>query len=495
MPVLSHHDYHLRRRLGIARPTAAFALIVLVAACAQGDMSGPSGPKVSVCHMEGSVGTITDIFLADLAVHKGHGDYVTRLDVDPLNMPGDSIHFRRVTDALAVARAGRIARRETDNAACRITIAVVPATLKGSTAVSSDPAFELFPLVIDVPDITLKGALKMQVDAQGRATGVADGGSVTTFAPSPALIVAGGSSQAGVSEEIIVVNGQTAGPKGNGAVIEGFVFQSGRGPDVAPVGGQGILSMRVKDLVVRGNRFEGGFTEAIDLRASSALVERNHLSGLGGSCDICLAGPGDFIARDNRILGRGGVPGITTSPAVRLPVPESIEQFTLPATALITAAMTNNEVKGHLAKPTGVGLRVEALGTGASSVVSTSKVTMTGNNLVGNTFGIIVHAAFPVAGTPLRGDVELTTSGNTISQSCQADFYVAFKRHVNGFGLNSQTPSPLLNSTYKLSLGPDISWDNAWVYNPDGFGNTLIVNGETIPSGSRTSYDAARVCP
>lgn len=495
MPALSHRDYHLRLGLRIGGPTAAFALIVLVAGCDQRTMSGPTGPKVSVCHMEGSVGTITDIFLSDLAGHKGHGDYVTRLDVDPLNAPGDSIHFRRITDALAVARAGRIARRETENAACRITIAVVPATLKGSTAVSSDPAFELFPFVIDVPDITLKGALKMQVDAQGRATGVADAGNETTFAPSPALIVTNGGSQTGVSEEIIIVNGQTAGPKGNGAVIEGFVFQSGRGPDVTPVGGQGIFSMRVKDLVVRGNRFEGGFTEPIDLRASSALVERNHLSGLGAACDICLAGPGDFNVRDNRLLGRGGIPGVSVSPVLRLPVPEIVEQFALPAASLVTAALTNNEVKGHTFKPVGVGLRIDAIGNGGPNVVGTSKVTMTGNNLVGNTFGIVVHAAFPVAGTALRGDVDLTTSGNTFSQNCQADFYVSFKRHQNGFGLTSPFPATMLNSTFKLSLGSDISFDNAWFANPPGAGNTLIVNGQEMPSGSRTSYDAARVCP
>ncbi len=253
--------------------------------------------------------------------------------------------------------------------------------------------------------------------------------------------------------------------------------------------------MRVGGLVVRGNRFEGGFTESMDLRASSALVERNHLSDLGGTCDICLAAPGDYVARDNRILGKGGIPGVTVDPTNVLPVPDVVEQYTLPASVLTTAALTNNEVKGHLSKPVGVGLRVDAVGVGAPTVIGTTKVTITGNNLVGNTFGIIVHAAFPVAGTTRRGDIELTTSGNTISQSCQADFYVALTRHQNGFGLTSPFPSPLLNSTYKLTLGPDIDWNKAWYANPAGFGNTLIINGQSIPEGSRTAYDATRVCP
>ena len=97
--------------------------------------------------------------------------------------------------------------------------------------------------------------------------------------------------------------------------------------------------------------------------------------------------------------------------------------------------------------------------------------------------------------SPRRGDIELTTSGNTISQSCQADFLVTLNRHQNGFGLSSAFPSPLLNSTYKLTLGTDIDWSKAWYANPAGFGNSLIVNGQAIPEGSRTAYDATRVCP
>ena len=120
---------------------------------------------------------------------------------------------------------------------------------------------------------------------------------------------------------------------------------------------------------------------------------------------------------------------------------------------------------------------------------------MTGNNLVGNTFGILIHGGFPVAGTMRRGDIEVTTSGNTISQSCQSDLLVTLSRHQVGLGLPSPFPSYLLSSTYKVALGPDISWDNAWFGHAAGFGNSLIVNGQEIPNGVRSAYDAARVCP
>lgn len=464
------------------------SIALLVASCNPENINN-TGLRVSVCHMEGSIGTTTEIHVSDLAVHKSHGDYVALLDVDKLGRAGDSIHFTRVTDALASARAGRIARNELEKAACRITISVAPGTLKGSTELSSDPTFEKFPLVIDVPDITIKGALRMQFDAAARATGVST--DVSTFAPSPAVVTKGPSSQTSIAERIIIVNGHPTGSKGHGAIIEGFAFQSGRAATDTVAGGQGIGSYRVRDLIIRGNRFEGGFNSSMDLQATSALVEGNHLSGFGSSCDVCLAGPGDYVARNNRILG-GGIPGILIFPAVSLPVPLEVEPYVLPATSVVTALVINNEVKGHLRKPVGVGLRVGAIGVGASTVAGTAKVSFTNNNLVGNTFGIIIEAAF-LSAAGRRGDIDVTTSGNTISQSCQNDVLVTLSGSQTGLGISNGLY--LLNSTYKLSLGTDIQWDKVWFANAAGFGNTLIVNGETLASGSRAAYDASRLCP
>ena len=79
-----------------------------------------------------------------------------------------------------------------------------------------------------------------------------------------------------------------------------------------------------------------------------------------------------------------------------------------------------------------------------------------------------------------------------MSQSCQSDLFVAFSRRNTGLGI--QTGPNVLSSTYTLALGTDISWANAWYANPSGFGNSLMVNGQVLPSGSRFAYDAARVC-
>ena len=485
----------------LARPRlsspATFALtsLALLLGCAGDKVIEPTGPTISVCHFSASLGTATDIPLADLAAHKSHGDYVTHLDVSGTAVTGDGMHFTRVTDAVAAARGIRVAHSELETAACRITIAVAKGVLPGSTPPSTDAAFERFPIVIDVPDITVKGALKMLLDADGRATGNGEGGDATIFAPSPALVVGAGGSQVSSSEPIFIVNAHPTGSRGDGAVIEGFVFRSGRDSTASVNGGQAVFSMRVRDLVIRGNKFETGLTEVVDLRASTAVVERNHLSGNANSCDICISGPGDYTVRDNRLMGPGGLPGILSTPTQVLPVPTVVEQYTLPASALVTASITNNEVRGHVSKPVGAGIRVGAMSLGAQNVINASKVTITKNNLVGNTFGVIIDAAFPVAGSTLRGDIDVNMSGNTITRSCQNDLLVSFTRHQSGLGLTSPFPSYLRNSTYAFTLGSEISWDSAWVAHAPGFGNTLLVNGQTMANVNRTAYDPTRVCP
>jgi hypothetical protein len=451
---------------------------------------GPAANKMMVCHMtDDGAPHIIEIATAAREAHAEHGDHIAQFVVDKTSAEiGDGIHFDRIGDAIAAARAVRVARDEQETAACRITIVVAAGVYRGSVSQSTDPTFERFPLVIDVPDVTLKGALEMQIDASGRATGVSVNDGVTTLVASPALV-----SVLNFSEPLLAVNGHPDGFKGNGAIVEGFAFQSGHAGVDALIGGLGVLSLRVRDLVVSGNRFEAGFSESVDLRATSGRVDRNHLGGGGGTCDICLAGPGDYEAEGNRLLA-GGIPGILVVPATGLRVPQGrdIEDYVLPASATVNATLVNNEVRDHLRVPVGVGIRVGAIGVGAPNVAGTAHVGAYDNVLVNNRFAMIVEAAFPMPNTLRKGDIELTIHGNVLSASCQNNFLVAFSRHRTALGLNSDPY--LLNSSYTLSLGGDIAWDDVWYSHPDGFGNTLTVDGVVIPNGSRVAYDPARTC-
>lgn len=445
------------------------------------------GRRIEVCHDVRGRGVLLDLPPAALPAHLAHGDHVARFAVDAREPDaGDGIHFARIGDALAAARAVRSSRNELVSAACRITIAVAPGTYLGTTAPTTDPTLEQFPLVIDMPDVTLRGAFRMQTDARGRATGTGEGPESTTLRATPALVTV-----AQYSPPIIAINGHPGGAAGDGAVIRGFAFESGRDAAASTVGGIGVLSLRVQRVEIAGNRFGGGFSEPIDLRASRATIVRNHLSGSAGTCGLCLAGPGDYLASGNRLIG-GGIPGILIVPALLLPVPAAVEQFTLPEAATVRAHLHNNEVRDHLRKPVGVGIRVGAIGVGAPNVVGTAEVTATDNHLENNTFGMIVEAAFPALNTARRGDVALRLSRNSFVASCQSDLLVSLSRHTTGLGL-ANAPY-LLNSTFSVELGGDLSWDDAWYSHPAGFGNTLVVDGTTVENGARTAYDANKTC-
>jgi hypothetical protein len=449
-------------------------------------MGRVSEAGVSVCDRSRSAGVIVDVARSDLAAHQSHGDYVTSLVVaQNADQPDDGVHFRRIGDALAVARAGRLARGELQSAACRITITIGPGVIPGTTTDRTDRGLEHFPIVVDVPDITLRGALVMQLDAGGRATGARVGPFATTLSPVEPLPIVDGSST-----PLIIANGHPGGSAGNGLDVEGFVLQSGQRLGTG-VGGQGVFGMRVAGLNIRGNKFEAGFTEVLDLRATSAVVEQNHLGGSAGTCDICLAGPGVYHVTGNRLLA-GGIPGILTVPVVGLPVPSAVEPFDLPAASEVSAEVRNNEVRDHLRVPVGVGVRVGAIGLGAPNVHGSAHVTIRDNLLVNNNFALIIEAAFPVLGTDRKGDIDVTLGGNVMQQSCQTNLLVSLSRHTTGLGL---TDFPyLLNSTYTVALGGNIRWEDVWFSHPGGFGNTLVVDGQPIANGTRVFYDP-NTCP
>jgi hypothetical protein len=183
-------------------------------------------------------------------------------------------------------------------------------------------------------------------------------------------------------------------------------------------------------------------------------------------------------------------------PATGLLVPQGrgIEDYLLPTSATVDAILVNNEVRDHLRTPVGVGIRVAAVGVGANTVVGLSRVEARENVLVNNRFAMIVEAGFPALNTPRRGDVELTLHGNIFSASCQNNFLVSFARHTTGLGITIPPTPYLLNSSFTLSLGGDIAWDDVWYSHPAGFGNTLTVDGVVIPNGSRNAYEGPRTC-
>ena len=449
---------------------------------------GASGDRVSVCHEPTAGGSILSVSASALSAHLAHGDYVATLLVSHATSPSDEgVSFRRIGDALAAARDSRLLHGELTSAACRITIFVSADTYRGTVLGEASGDIERFPLIVDVPDITLRGALAMGLDDAGRATGVGTTAGETVLSPVEPLPVIARSST-----PIVLANAHPGGAAGHGLVVEGFVFESGHDATV-DAGGQGVLSVRAERFVVRGNRFGTGFSESVDVRAGSGVVSQNYLGGIAGtgSCDICLAGPGSFMAVGNRLLA-GGIPGIVASGVVSLAVPAGVEPLAIPATAETWAEIRNNEVRDHLRVPEGTGIRVDAVGTGAPNVHNTVHAIIQDNLVVNNRFGMLVHGGFPVIGTDRMSDVDVTYGSNVIRESCQAKLLVALARHQTVLGLNV---SPfLLNSTFRIELGGDLGWSEAWFGHDAGYGNTLVVDGQTIANGNRQFYSAS-TCP
>lgn len=446
-----------------------------------------------ICHRTGFTAHLIEVSVASVPALEAHGDYIAQLVIDPHDGgAGDGIHFARITDALAAARAGRIARGELRRAACRITIVVAPGIFRGTFDDSAASALEQFPLFVDVPQITLQGALRMVVDDDNRPTGASeDEDAVTVLAPDRPLV------DAPLAESMIVVIGHPDGPRGDGTVIEGFAFQSGDLPVDARTGGVGVVSLRVVDLVVRGNRFEPPLTSALTLLATDARIDGNHGRRLGFNCSICLAGPGHYEIANNR-LREGGLGGIYLAAFGDVqfslgahPV-AAVEPNVVPALPAVTASVVNNDIRDHIRQPIGFAVRIVARGAGAPSVPQSMQIELRDNDFVHNTFGLIVDAGFPVANSPVGVDADIGLGGNRFAGNCQNDLLVAFTRHTGALGL---TTNPYLhNSTYRLELGGDLSWNDAWYSHPPGFGNALFVDEIMVPPASQVAYDPARPC-
>jgi len=471
-----------------ARLLVVLAAVAAVSACSNDNTSVAAPDEtVKMCRSAGAAGTIVDVPVSDVVARKAQGDYVVSLVVDPASTRvGDSVHFRRITDAVAVVRALRQKRTETVSASCAVTINVAAGVYRGSTKDSSDATLEKFPIVLDMPGVALHGALTMGLDALLRANGAAAGSPVTTLTPVAGLVTDP------VPDAIFVVNGHPNGSAGNDVTIEGFALQSGHVGVDADTGGFGVFGLRVKNLVVRGNRFEPGLSSAIDVRATDARIENNTVAG-GLLCDLCLAGPGTFSVSGNRIA-KGGIDGVVVSSVIVLPVPAGVEQYTLPATASASATVFNNDIRDHLRVPVGVAVRVSAIGTGAPNVPQSTTLDVHDNTLVNNTFALLYEAGFPVANTTLKGDLTVTMARNVIQNSCQSDLLVTFNRHATTLGVAQLTRPYIKNSNYKISLGNNLRWEDVWYSNPSGFGNTLTVEGDTIGSGAHLAYLATRVC-
>lgn len=330
--------------------------------------------------------------------------------------------------------------------------------------------------MVDVPDLTIHGAFVMGLDGAGRATGEGVGSTSSTLAMSDHL---DDDEVAGNNLRMFIVNGHPKGAAGNGFTLDGFIIQGGNVQDARR---QVILSLRVNDLRVTGNRFEGGLIAAIDLRGTAAVISTNYLTS--GACALCLAGAGNYTVTANRIVG-GGEDAIFVNGMVLLDTPD-IEPYDPPELATTFADIGNNDVRNYQNPPVAAGIRLGSYGPNGSSVMTSIHAHIHDNLVVNNTFGMIFEAGFPDPSGPRKGDMDIELGNDEFSGNCQANVYLAFARHITG--LIPDGGPYLLRTIRRLELGNDLRLEDLWYANPPGLGNKLFVNGRLVPNAIRTFY-------
>lgn len=481
-----------------AAQSAAIILASLLAYACSSDAPAPSAPasisasksdggKVSVCHKPDGGGKILSLSANALSAHLGHGDYVAGYEVDHNGPPTDGVHFATITEALDSARATRRARSEMTSAGCRITIDVAKGTYVGSF---STPAAggERLPYLITVPDITLRGAFTMRVDARGRATGTSTG-DTTTLGADRALIP---------TEAYVVVADDADGYHGDRAVIEGFRFLSGNTNPDAPKGGIGVGSLRAKDLSVRGNLFEVGMQGAANLRASTADLSANYARRVSdGSCTFCLAGPGAYTVHENRLLDPGFTNVFMAALVLRAPFPLGsnplgvvVPPYVVPTDrASYTGTITNNDLSYGTHQPKGFGSGVRLVPyVSDADIPQSGTVVLSDNTMLKNNFALTIEPNTPTTGiSPVsQGNITVTAIRNEMGPSCRNNMLVSFARISRTIGVPPGTEGYLANSTFTLILDSTAPFDKAWFDN-SAPGNSLYVNGELQPHIKRTS--------
>jgi hypothetical protein len=80
--------------------------------------------------------------------------------------------------------------------------------------------------------------------------------------------------------------------------------------------------------------------------------------------------------------------------AVASVIMDPVEPTVPPANAVLTAEITNNEVRDHRRLAVGTGIRIGAVGLGTPYVHGTSHVTIRDNLLVNDNFAMMVEGRF-----------------------------------------------------------------------------------------------------
>ena len=412
--------------------------------------------------------------------------------------------YRRITDAVQRVRADR-----QSGLTERITVHVAPGTYTGSykaARVQREPALEVLPIILNVPNLTLSGATKLAIDDSGLPTGAQPGTEtvVTTdeTVDSPQF-----------TASLILIAPTTDGGRGDGIVLTGLILDAAATVNLPQDGVPELQSVwldRSADFEIRGNIvMRAG--DGIRSRLSSGTVKGNLLVENGFAGAYLTGGnsadPADVRIIANRGFGnvRGGAmlgawgntialdPGANSLQLTLLVL--SADPTSWPNT--LTATVNENDFSDNVV----FGLRIAAFPPDAYYKLKPALTTSLRADIAHNLFnrnrnyGLVLDTAFPPPYTD-KGAVsarfDLVLQDNQLIGSGRAPAMFTFERVFVSLGSDSLKLFKYLSqSLYNLNdpegetLGFD--YDNPFSDPHDGtvLNNTLTVNGAVVSPGTK----------
>jgi hypothetical protein len=420
--------------------------------------------------------------------------------------------FVRIIDAVSRARAERAFG--VLPAGDEIRIHVAPGTYVGSfdaAALQQHAEYEVLPIILNVPKLTLLGATVLVRDERGLPTSAATGG--TIVAPDTALAR---------NQYLVLVTRTADGAVGDGVTVDGFVFDGKDSSAVDP--GATVFIDRVSGFDFRNNLVErSGF--GVLTRLSSGTIEGNLLADnlelgavvTGGS----PAHPATLLIHGNRVT-RNAAHGVAGAVAGWIKLVTDPGQNTLPLleplqtvfdrsdpedlqniSDTLTITVSGNDVSDNGGTASGgTGIRLAGIWPAyAYSTVNVAQplTSVLAANVFENTadrngsYGVIIEAGDSTRFEPRRliQNLALALDGNTLRDNGRSAALFTFTYWYTDIGLTPQIVKKFVEaSTYAVTdQDGELSafdYDNPVTDPVSGIvlGNSLIVNGVGMPHGT-----------
>jgi hypothetical protein len=432
---------------------------------------------------------------------------------------------QRITDALDRARALRAA---TD---APIIVRVSPGTYVGSYR-TTGPTIEALPLILNIPNLVLRGSTELVVDGNGLPTGaIASGATILTHPPVETLrfdadlIYIGAAGTKVTQPDGTVVPDPATVTRGDCVFVEGF--------SLSHAGGNAVEADRVQNFAVSRNIQQGGvamgLAGGVVTRGASGVIEGNFLTqdtggvfALGGNANF----PADVLVVGNRMIQDGngiiakGSPwgiqpvGAPANPLAGVPFADVFEMLSIEISG--NDLSENAGSKPPLASQ-GIKIGVvfdHAYPPSAKSPCTDPRVVIRGdvdafvhdNRIAQNDIGVVVDGDYPyrtfnhVADCRLfEGRIDVTFKDNDVTGNLRTPLALTFTRNIAATDRTRLDPKKsatsfqyVQNSVFSVS-DPDAFFAGGWLDHPltdpiDGrtLHNRFFLNGDEVPAPIRS---------